>query len=218
MFKNLKSAHEILGKKKTEDLIVALKDHFIEYHKLYEEKRADWKIIPAEQVAQDIFDGYIPKNGDVNFRIIDFGCGIDGLFEHKLADLVATRDAKGNVYTLAVDVGDVDAGPQSWPKVLTERGSKPRDGGLTSLDDAHTTFKCESLVGDYSSFETYSAKQMPLFDAGVLCLSIMAMDALPRALLVASKTIKPCGTIFVVLDLWKFGVHAYVSLTHVSKA
>jgi len=146
----------------------------------------------------------IGESGEVDLRIIDFGCGIDGIFEHKLYDMVKGREAKGKVYTLAVDVGDVDVGPQSWPKYLTANGRKPVNG----LDDSHTTFQCEAIVGDYSSMETYQTK-FHLFDAGVLCLSIMAEDALPRALLIASKLIKPDGSIFVVLDMWKFGVYPY---------
>jgi len=209
-FKNLKTAHQLLGKLKTDDFVANMKKNFVEYHALYEEKRIDWKVIPAEKVAEDIYNRYIGDNkNEVNVRLIDFGCGIDGLFEHKLSDLVQARDAKGWVYMAAVDVGDVDAGPLSWPKTLTKMGEKPKDG----LDDSHTTFQCEAIVGDYSSLETYPGYQDgkgPRFDAGVFCLSIMAEDALPRALHIASKTIKPQGSIFVVFDMWKFGVHAYV--------
>jgi len=206
-FKNLKTAHQLLGKLKTDDFVANMKQNFVEYHALYEEKRNDWKVIPAEKVANDIYKRYIGDSGEVNVRIIDFGCGIDGLFEHKLSDLVKARDAKGLVYTAAVDVGDFDAGPRSWPKILTKMGEKPSDG----LDDSHTTFECEAIVGDYSSPETYD-EGLPRFDAGVLCLSIMAEDALPRALLIALQTIKPNGSIFVVFDMWKFGVHAYQAL------
>ena len=234
VFKTLKSAHQLLGGKETDEMVAALKDNFVEYHALYEEKRLKWKEVPAEVVAEVIYKDLIDKSGpvrpqqpspphslrshsssgvaqfkpEISYRIVDFGCGIDGLFEHKLADLVAQRDGKGCVHTLAVDVGDVGLGEQSWPKVLTKAGEKPRNG----IDDDHTTFQCESIAGDYTKDIMYNTKlNSGYFDAGVFCLAIMAADGLSRALLVASKIVKPEGPIFIVLDTWKFGFHGYVS-------
>jgi len=212
VFKTLKSAHQLLGGKETDEMVAALKDNFVEYHALYEEKRLKWKEVPAEVVAEVIYKDLIDKSGpfkpEISYRIVDFGCGIDGLFEHKLADLVAQRDGKGCVHTLAVDVGDVGLGEQSWPKVLTKAGEKPRNG----IDDDHTTFQCESIAGDYTKDIMYNTKlNSGYFDAGVFCLAIMAADGLSRALLVASKIVKPEGPIFIVLDTWKFGFHGYAT-------
>jgi len=215
IFKDLKQAHVKLNKMSTESFVETLNDQktFLEYHCLYKEQRDNWKVIPAEKVAAGIYESYLTAQaGDnLDYRIIDFGCGIDGLFEHKLADLLAERDANGNVHCLAVDAGDVGTGDLAWPNTLTKDGAVPQ--GL-AVGTKHTKFTCDFLAGDYSSPDLYNdlLSKQTHFDAGVFCLSIMAGDALERALLIASKTIKPSGLIIIVLDMWKF-----VDKPHVNK-
>lgn len=183
----------------TEQGVLELQKKFFEYHEKYEEKRAGWKPIPAEELAQMIYGIHIGStNDEKNLHIIDFGCGDVGLFECALAQLLETRDAKGLINVLALDVV-----PLSCADALTASGSKPKDG----LDDKHTTFVLETHAGDYTSIAD-KEKYQQSFDVGVFCLSFMMSDALEFGLVTASLVVKPAGTIYVVLDPWKFGINA----------
>ena len=206
-FKTLKDAHIKVGQMATEQGVRKLQDNFHEYHEKYEEKRASWKPIPAEELARVIFKKFIGPTTDKNLRIIDFGCGDVGLFECALAQLLETRDAKGLIDVLALDVV-----PLSCAAALTASGSKPKDG----LDDKHTTFVCSTQAGDYTSIADKESYQQS-FDVGVCCLSFMMSDALEVGLVTASLVVKPAGTIYVVLDTWKCGIHANMSIHNQTK-
>ena len=172
--------------------------NFLEYHEKYEEKRASWKPIPAEELADEIYQTRLGDGVAMDLRIVDFGCGDVGLFENKLAELVAERDASGTVHVLALDVVKLDCAAQ-----LTALGAQPH--GM-SVDDKHTTFTCASIAGNYNvGYDP--ALHGPLFNVGVFCLSFMAQDSIELGLRAAAQMIEPEGVFYVVLDLWKFGIH-----------
>jgi len=214
VYRTLKAAHIIMGRMSTTQLVEELRSNFGEYHQKYIEKREglsfdkngnpkdSWKDIPANTLAKDIYDAYISDTGDCNFKIIDFGCGLDGLFETELAGFVKEREAFGIVSVVALDVVKFrDA------KALTDAGSKPEDG----IDGVFTKFVCTTFACDYTDptsnedfKESFGATK---FDAGVFCLALMADDALEKGLSIASVTVKPSGAIYFVFDLWKLDIN-----------
>jgi hypothetical protein len=132
------------------------------------------------QLAHDMYCTLIGPKGPVNVSFIDFGCGIDGLFEAEMAQLMSTREDSGKVTALAVDVVELCSAAQ-----LTSDGAHPRDG----IDNKHTSFVCKTLAADYSDHvavkERYMANFDPPsefspFDAGVFCLFNGSRLALAR--------------------------------------
>ena len=62
----------------------------------------------SRPLADAIFEQMIGKDGPVtNFRVIDFGHGIDSLFEEQLAKRVTERINRGTVTAVAVDVKEL---------------------------------------------------------------------------------------------------------------
>merc|ERR1711977_48134 len=200
LFKSIRQAHTDLGRLASDDLVSKLQDrlNFEAYHDLYEERRSNWDPIPAEKLAEDIYDMYLGnEKAEMDVKIVDYGCGRDGLFEHCLAKKVKVRDGSGSVYTLAVDVSE-----QKWAAGL--RSERPEDG----IDATHTSFECESIGGNYGDRQTY--KDLPGdrrtgFDAAIMCLSFMSSNALSESLIVAAGMLQPTGVMYIVLDTFKFG-------------
>jgi hypothetical protein len=132
----------------------------------------------------------IGKCSFTNFRVIDFGHGIDGLFEEQLAKRVTERINRGTVTAVAVDVKEL----ASAAKLCT----KPPTG---------TAFTCETFAHDYTEIlakvEFTTKHDLHSFDAAVFCLSIMAEDALGKSLLLCSKLVKAKGAIMVIIPVQK---------------
>ena len=205
-FSSLKQAHTKIVKLPTEEAVHELRTNFEEYHLLYQERRdgytdedgkvhKPWKPIPAERLAHVLYDKHLNSTLDITMRIVDFGCGPDGLFETALANKVEGRTGNGQVTVLALDVQKLSKADE-----LTATGAQ-NDG----IDDSsHTTFVCETLECDYTEEMLHDK-----FDHGIFCLSFMASDALSRGLHAAARAIKPTGKIHVVLDITKFGCGPY---------
>ena len=145
----------------------------------------------SRPLADAIFEHMIGKDGPVtNFRVIDFGHGIDGLFEEQLAKRVTERINRGTVTAVAVDVKEL----ASAAKLCT----KPPTG---------TAFTCETFAHDYTEIlgkvEFTTKYDLHSFDAAVFCLSIMAEDALGKSLLLCSKLVKAKGAIMVIIPVQK---------------
>merc|ERR1712144_13514 len=200
LFKSIRQAHTELGRMPSVDLVRKLQDpaSFEAYHNLYEERRINWDPIPAEKLAEDIYDMYLGNDKAVrDVKIVDYGCGRDGLFEHYLAKKVKGRDGSGSVYTLAVDVS-----VQFWAAKL--RSERPEDG----IDATHTSFECVSIGGNYGDSQLYRGlpeERRTGFDAAIMCLSFMSSNALSESLLVAAEMLQPTGVMYIVLDTFKFG-------------
>jgi len=185
--------------------VAEIRKNYAEYHEKYKEKRegdggANWKPVPAEHLAELIYHKYIDVKVKVTFRIIDFGCGPDGLFESKLAELLQSRNGPGDVFALAVDVFGLPIAER-----LTKDGACPMDAQGESV----TSFTCETLDCDYTTLASnpqLSKTDHTKFDAGVFCLALMASDALSKGLLVAAATVKPGGDIWIVIDIYKVGI------------
>lgn len=191
VFIDLKQANTKVAKLKTAEAVKILKDNYADYHALYAEKRKEWELIPAEELADAIFEQMIGKDGPfTNFRVIDFGHGIDGLFEEQLAKRVTERINRGTVTAVAVDVKEL----ASAAKLCT----KPSTG---------TAFTCETFAHDYTEIlakvEFTTKHDLHSFDAAVFCLSIMAEDALGKSLLLCSKLVKAKGAIMVIIPVQK---------------
>jgi len=173
--------------------ITMLKARFDEYHTKYAETCDKWsksQTVPAVIVAQKIFNDHI--NLDLNkqkaWSIIDFGCGRDGLFECKLAELVSTsnRQSGGKVTTLALDTVPLAC--------------------ATSLLDA--SFECEtsgSACANYLSVVDHYSTRVHTFDFAVFCLSFTFDDCF-GGLSLAAKMLKlgHDGRIYIVLEMSKF--------------
>lgn len=198
-FKSLKHAHIKLGKVSTKEGIDKLREHFQEYHDLYADKRANWTFIPADDLADQIYDTYIgDKNPIDDFKIVDFGCGIDGLFEERLAKRVHQRDGPGKVTTLALDV------------VALASAKDLEQMGADVVDNMHTEFVCDTIAGDYNTVlldSADSSKYYAQFDVGIFCLSFLFEDALGLALLTATRVIKPMREIYIVVSLWGLNIN-----------
>jgi len=204
-YKSLKSAHLKIGKMSSTEGADELRNNFNEYHEKYEEKRLNWQVIPAESVAENIFHALIGNQVDTDFKVVDFGCGKDALFEFKLAQLVECRNVSGKVTVAAVDVAPCEEDIAETLK---------KDGGASS-----TGFVCESIVGDYSQLPGIMGEhRLQSFDAGVFCLSLMTKDALSVGLLAAARLVKPRGQIYVVLDIFKFGSRRWLKKEEQNKA
>lgn len=194
-----------MGQMSTEEIVVELRNNFHEYHEKYAERRegsgddGPWKPIPAEEVADILYVTLINDLNNCDVRVIDFGCGLDGLFESKLAENVKARDANGGVLVMALDVV-----PLLHAKALTDAGAMPEDG----LDNKHTSYTCKSIACDYTQVtKNPDFRKEGKFDAGVFCLALMANDALGRGLLTAAEVVKPTGAIYIVENTWKLGIN-----------
>eukprot|EP01032_Pedospumella_encystans_P009453 gene9453-11122_t len=185
IYRTLKEANTKLGKLKTAEIVVALRTNFTMYHEQYSEKRKSWRCIPAEHIAEDIYEKHISDHA-TSMKIVDFGCGEDGLFEVKLSELLKTRDVSFGpieVEVLALDV-------------VAFAGADD-----LSYTSGNVRFSCKTDACDYSA--TLVNDQ---FDLGVFCLSMMATDALEMGLLQAMNLVKPGNKIIIVQDLYKFGL------------
>ena len=120
----LTSAHKHYRKVEREEgtqaAIDEMKRTALHYHIVYRQARQNWTSIPAEVLAEHIFNDHIrgPSAGagtsssqartvrgtPFTYKIIDFGCGEDLLFEKKLCEKVSVHDGTGHVKVLAVDV------------------------------------------------------------------------------------------------------------------
>ena len=194
----LESAHQKIGRMKTEEGVIELRENFHEYHDKYAEQRekgkaTTWKSIPAEDLAVQIFNTFIGDEGDVDFKVIDFGCGDVGLFESELLQRIIGRSGSGTVKVAAVDVEKIDTVDLQCS-----------DGSTT------TKFICDAFAGDYGTCmdapENASELTAKSFDVAIFCLSMMMQDALALGLMAAVKALKPMGKIIIVLDHHKFGL------------
>ena len=181
-----------------------------DYHSLYEERRKNWNPIPAERLADDMYKNLLgPKCAVEHFRVVDFGHGADGLFEARLANKVAEREASGDVTVWALDLLKLDTAGELTNTV-------PAGG----IDSDHTNFHCHTDDCDFTDMTTVMALhnerfKSVLFDAGVFCLSIsMFSDQLELGLLAAARIIKPSAPIFIVLDVWKLGIRPVFDASH----
>jgi superfamily II DNA or RNA helicase len=215
-WKTFKTAHQQISRMLSAKAADYLLKHFKEYHSKYESIREDhgWDPIPAEYVADLIFDGREFSATDViDFRIIDLGCGRDGLFEIQAATNAGNRDSDGKLEVLAVDVVELEIAEK-----LTDQGASNGDAAAAGVDSKHTRFVCETIARNYANLdakldgEAASFDSYGKFDAAVFCLSFMSKDALSGGLVAAAKLIKPGGSIYVVLDLSKFGIPPQMDL------
>lgn len=200
-YKTFKAANRKIGKLTTVAAAAELSNNFDEYHDKYEERRKTWDPLPAESVAEIIFNSNLSSTGirhTKSFTVADFGCGRDGLFENRLADLVADRTVNGKVTVYAVDVK-----PMMDADALTKRGGQ---GAHDGMEVAFTEFACKPVVCDYSKAHERQSGIDESCDAAVFCLSLMGSDSLPVGLIVAAQVVKPGGDIFVVNNLWWFGI------------
>ena len=137
--------------------------------------------MPAEHLAELIFrEGVYFKDKDrVDLRIIDFGCGRDGLFEKRLSDKAAARDGHGKITVVAVDAQLLSC--------ANELNRVNDQTSLAAVDGRPAQFECIAKVQNYAQDHDYGAK----FDVAVFCLSFMAQDALAQGLLAAAKMEMP---------------------------
>jgi len=152
-YKSLKAANIILFKKKCKEFVEELSDRkkFDEYHSKYAVQRTEWEPIPAEQVAEELYINEIEKAKFKDFRIIDFGCGPEALFEERMARLVHERQGNGTVSVLSLDVHDLGAATLNDLNKIT---NMPQE----SMGADHTVFKCKSVAGDYTDFNLNDSK------------------------------------------------------------
>jgi hypothetical protein len=181
-FKSCEDAHRQLNKLSTDVFVGTMLRHFVEYHDKYTEIRSEWRVIPAEYLADYVFTRYI--GDDATSRtvgIVDFGCGDVGLFESQLLTLVKGRQDVGvvNVTVCARDVVALkNADEFQWTQ-------------------PNGTFRCDTMAGNYCA-DVPVGESRTSYDIGVFCLSMMAADALEHGLKQAAKVIRPGGDIFIV--------------------
>ena len=191
-----------------------------EYHEHYRERRERWKKTPAEGLAEKITSTEISKylqvprtqvpssnsaNRDTrldtgptpSFKIIDFGCGKDLLFERKLYDQVI--DLQGNLH---VDVLAVD---------LKEYSDSELRGGA-NFGPGQVTFECTPTGCNFihlrkeQSYLAWYGKTKRLAKCAVFCLSLMLEQSFPAALSEAVKLVTAKGSIHIVMDITKIGL------------
>mmetsp|Transcript_50104 Transcript_50104/g.80857 ORF Transcript_50104/g.80857 Transcript_50104/m.80857 type:complete len:948 (+) Transcript_50104:1112-3955(+) len=186
-WRTLKRAHKELSEKSsTMSGITFLRTltNFEDYHTLYKHVRETLDPLPAEEVAIMIYKNSIKDNKSINLKIIDFGCGRDGVFEHKLKELVSGRQGgNGSVETLAVDVVALD----------TE--------GLASASDDPIQFVCSTDATNYLNVDT--PERCGKYDFGLFCLSFVFLDDFCPALCAAAKVLKFGGLLYIVLEINK---------------
>mmetsp|Transcript_10958 Transcript_10958/g.15132 ORF Transcript_10958/g.15132 Transcript_10958/m.15132 type:complete len:254 (+) Transcript_10958:1247-2008(+) len=166
----------------TQEGVMKLRENYHEYHEFYAEVRLNWRQIPAEKVASMIYDQYVGNSGNsAPCKIIDFGCGRDGLFEKKLNELCSKHN-NTNFQVFAVDVEQLE------------------------FSEAPNYIKLETVAGDYKDISSDSTLKghEGTFDIAVFCLSFMMKDSLEVGLLTASKLLDPHGEIHIVLNTSKF--------------
>ena len=174
---NLKDAHRKLGSLSTAEIVHELQQNFVEYHELYNEKRQKWDVIPAEYVAEEIFKQHIGDHS-TSIKIVDFGCGDEGLFEAELLEMLKSRSSSLEpvvVEVLALDVVALASAAQ------------------LEFQSPNLHFTCITKGCNYSDI-----KVMGQYDVGVFCLSMMATDALETGLLQAVRLVKPGNVIIIV--------------------
>eukprot|EP00740_Mantoniella_antarctica_P000151 CAMPEP_0181394846 /NCGR_PEP_ID=MMETSP1106-20121128/27996_1 /TAXON_ID=81844 /ORGANISM="Mantoniella antarctica, Strain SL-175" /LENGTH=1558 /DNA_ID=CAMNT_0023516371 /DNA_START=271 /DNA_END=4945 /DNA_ORIENTATION=- len=200
MYKTLRDAHIKLHRFNTAEGVKEIRERYVDYHNMYEEQRGNWDPIPAEVVANKICEGSGHPTTSLNLRVIDFGCGQDGLFEAQLAEKIGLRDGGGQVLVLALDVH-----PLASAKYLSDVGSLPLDSEI----EQHIQFTCETWAGDYNSFleDESNRKYTGSFDVGVFVLAFWFTDAFGLGLRTAARAVKPKGTIHIVLGPWKLGIN-----------
>ena len=178
------------------------------YHDAYRERRQRWNNIPAEILAANIFQKLIAtpsaqatRNDPYTFKLIDFGCGEDLLFEKKLWDLISDHNGTGHIDILAVDVEKyVD-----------------RDLGIGAgiEEQGQLTFSQEGLACNYYDLEKEEHfvrwRGGQEIDAAIFCLSLMLKESVPEGLIAATNVVKLGGPIYIVLDVFKFGLHAMLN-------
>ncbi|KAL3928367.1 MAG: hypothetical protein SGPRY_002417 [Prymnesium sp.] len=193
---DMESAHKEFGRLSREELKqrVLTRNTWEDYHEKRREGKLGWPEDPAETIADWVCE-LVPAAGDVDFSVLDLGCGPDLTFENRLAKVVEQRNGGGTITVAAVDYKKVD---------------------VTDLNDAAaavkrtTKFVCESYESCYTelmgnkSFTT--AHSQYSFDAVVFCLSFWSHDALEHALLLAAKVLKPAGKVYIVQPFQRFGV------------
>eukprot|EP00040_Diaphanoeca_grandis_P013640 m.68960 g.68960 ORF g.68960 m.68960 type:complete len:414 (+) comp24024_c0_seq1:724-1965(+) len=195
-----KAHHVAIRKQICVEAAESLKQNFTEYHDLYEKQREDWEPVPAVYLAGHVFKQHIENGGTVNFCIVDFGCGRDGLFEEELAEKVGLRDASNGCGTVTVWALDVIAFANAAS--LTASGSQPTDG----IGDKFTNFVCNEVVCDYGGANAAMIKDTKV-DCPVFCLALMACDALCKGLTAAANIVKYKGVIYMQNDVWWYGIN-----------
>ena len=201
-------AHRLYLKKEREEGIEAVIEEMkitaTHYHNVYRERRQKWTEIPAETLAEKIFRERIAtQSADATtavpftFKLIDFGCGEDLLFEKKLCEMASTHDGTGHIAVLAVDVKEYfDDSMHSGDGIGTQ-------GQLTF---SHKGLACNYYeLEKQESFTNWCQEQKA--DAAVFCLSLMLKDSVPDGLIAAMNVVKPGGPIYIVLDATKFGLY-----------
>jgi ubiquinone/menaquinone biosynthesis C-methylase UbiE len=177
--------HQRLRKMNHRQAFESMREVFDKYHDEYASIRENWDVFPAEAIADHLFKRFLDsKSTKRTFRIIDFGCGRDILFEKALSCLCHGSEAPGRrVVVEAVDVVE----------------SNPECDGLST---GHT-FACEYKCSDLAEYELDPHSDQ--FDAAVFCFSLMGQNSFEKALEVASKVLKPgVGLIYIVLDYFQF--------------
>ena len=220
----LTSAHKHYLKMEREEgtqaAIEEMKRTAPQYHIVYRQRRRDWKSIPAEILATNIFRERIatpsaraggagtsssPPRATAptpfTLRLIDFGCGEDLLLEKKLHELVTVHDGTGHVKVLAVDVN--------------EYFDNSLHGGDGIGTQGQLTFSHKGLACNYYELEEQEELtrwcEEQKADAAVFCLSFMLKDSFTEGLIAAVSVVKFGGPIYIVLDITKFGLN--ISLT-----
>ena len=168
--------HKDIGKKKcNEGGFRCMLDNFDPCHDKCDERRESWDPIPAEFLAETVFATDVSPDDNINMRIVDFGCGRDGLFLERLAKLFSERDTSGTATVFAVD-----AKPYAGAAALTTAGSRPVDG----IGDDHTKFNCTNVSVDCGGKGDWNTNIGPevtrgSVDVAAFCLSLMAAMRCP---------------------------------------
>eukprot|EP00045_Choanoeca_perplexa_P005455 m.46230 g.46230 ORF g.46230 m.46230 type:complete len:855 (-) comp13128_c0_seq2:91-2655(-) len=198
-FVTLSTAHQDLAKQSNSAVVKKMKANFGCYHELYRQRREKWTRVPAEWLANSVFENAIGVSGHIEYTIADLGCGADALFEAKLATLVKKRIGSGNVKVTAVDVAPVDITQFSHTgKTAITKTSCPSPTTSRSATAAPmtTTFSCDFICSDYAPLNEQTGR----FDCVIACLSIMGKDSLEKLLLAACRMVKANCPIFLVLS------------------
>ena len=204
----LSSAHKrylrVEREKGTDEAIKDMKQMASHYHVAYRERRENWKSIPAENLASKIFKELIAtpsalatRDVHFTFKLIDFGCGEDLLFEKKLWDLVSDHNGSGHIDILGVDVEEYVENELGIGAGIEERGQ---------LTFSHIGLACNYYeLEDQERFKRWHGDVD--IDAAIFCLSLMLRESVPEGLIAAINVVKFGGPIYIVLDVTKFGLN-----------